>query len=114
MKRILFVLCLAAMTVRADAQWVSLNKAELQKLKKLIATDASANARYTEWKHKADAALSEQPNPIDTIHTEGRLQGDPQKIASWKAFDDLHKMYALALIYRMEGGKNYLDKATSF
>ncbi|PTR00804.1 alginate lyase [Mucilaginibacter yixingensis] len=114
MKRIFFLLCLAATTMYADAQVVSLNKAELQKLKKLTATDTSAQKRYAEWKRAADAALNDQPNPIDTIHTEGRLQGDPKKIASWEAFKDLHKMYALALVYRVDGGKNYLDKATTF
>lgn len=114
MKRIFFLLCLGAMSMHANAQLVSLNKAEIQKLKKLIATDASANARYAEWKQTAQTALTEEPNPIDTIHTEGRLQGDPQKIASWKAFQDLRKMYALALVYRVEGGQNYLNKATTF
>jgi hypothetical protein len=114
MKRIYLLAALAFGTIGAQAQYVSLNTTELAKLKQLVATDASAKARFTEQQKTADAALNDTPNPIDTIHTEGRLQGDPKKAASWESFKDMHKMYALALVYRTSGDKKYLNKAIAF
>jgi hypothetical protein len=114
MKSIYLLAALAFCAVGARAQFVSLNTTEITKLKQLTASDASAKARFNEQLKAADAALSDTPNPIDTIHTEGRLQGDPKKTASWEAFKDMHKMYALALIYRTNGDKKYLNKAVAF
>jgi hypothetical protein len=114
MKRIYLFVAMAFGAFTAQAQFVSLNKTELGKLKQLCATDASAKARLGEWQKAADAALNDTPNPIDTIHTEGRLQGDPKKAASWESFKDMRKMYALALIYRVNGDKKYLNKAIDF
>lgn len=114
MKSIYLLIALAFCVVTAQAQFVSLNNNELGKLKQLCSTDASAKARLNDWQKTADAALSDNPNPIDTIHTEGRLQGDPKKAASWEAFKDMRKMYALALIYRVSGDKKYLNKAIAY
>lgn len=114
MKKISLLAALVFCAVTASAQFVSLDKAEIGKLKKLCATEASAKARFTELQKAADAALADTPNPIDTIHTEGRLQGDPKKAASWESFKDMRKMYALALIYRTSGDKKYLSKAVEF
>ncbi|MES2275169.1 MAG: alginate lyase family protein [Bacteroidota bacterium] len=114
MKRIYLLAALAFFAGSVKAQFVSLNKAELDKLKQLCSTDASAKARFAELEKAADAALGATPNPIDTIHTEGRLQGDPQKTATQAAFRDMNKMYSLALIYRTSGDKKYLNKAVEF
>jgi hypothetical protein len=114
MKRVLLFAMLAFCTVATRAQFVSLNKPEIEKLKQLCNSNASAKARFTELQKAAEAALADTPNPIDTIHTEGRLQGDPQKVATALAFRDMRKMYALALLYRTSGDKKYLDKATEF
>lgn len=114
MKRVYLLAALAFCAFSSRAQFVSLNKAELGKLKQLCSTDASAKARLAEWQKAADGALNDSPNPIDTIHTEGRLQGDPKKTATWESFKDMHKMYALALIYRLNGDKKYLNKAVEF
>jgi hypothetical protein len=114
MKKIYLFAALAFCAVSAHAQFVSLNKAEIGTLKKLCSTDASAKARFSEIQKAADAALNDSPNPIDTIHTEGRLQGDPQKIATQAAFKDMRKMYTLALVYRTTGDKKYLNKAVEF
>jgi hypothetical protein len=62
----------------------------------------------------ADAALEDTPNPIDTIRTEGLLQGDPRKTATWEALKDMHKLYALAMAWRITGRREYLDKSTVY
>lgn len=114
MKRIFLLAAMACFAVTANAQYVSLNAAEIGKLKQLCSTDASAKARFMEMQKAADAALTDTPNPIDTIHTEGRLKGDPKKTATALAFNDMRKMYALALMYRARGDKKYLNKAVEF
>jgi hypothetical protein len=62
----------------------------------------------------ANAALEEDPNPMDTIRTEGLLQGDPRKTATWDALRDMHKMYALALTWRVTRRRDYLDKTSTY
>ena len=101
-------------TMATRAQLVSLNNNELDKLKHLAATDPSAKARLGDWQKLADAALNDAPNPIDTIHTEGRLKGDPKKTATGISLADMRKMYALALTYRISNNKKYLNKAIDY
>ena len=96
------------------AQYVGIDHDGIGRLKQLMRTDAGVKRLYDSLQQVADEALQEDPNPIDTIRTEGLLQGDPRKTATWAAFGDLHKMYALALAYRVTGRRAYLDKATVY
>jgi hypothetical protein len=114
MKRIFLLALLIIYAFGVKAQFVSLNDAELGKLQKLANTDASAKMRLGELQKAADAALNESPNPIDIIHSEGRLQGDPQKVATAASLKDMRKMYSLALIYRLSHDKKYFDKAIGY
>ncbi len=114
MKKTFLLVVLAICVFSAKAQYVSLNNNELDKLKQLVASDPSAKMRFNELQKIADAALNEAPNPIDTIHSEGRLQGDPKKTATGLSLRDMKKMYALALMYRTGGDKKYLDKAIEY
>ncbi|MDB5110897.1 MAG: alginate lyase, partial [Mucilaginibacter sp.] len=109
---LLIIMLICVLSVKA--QFVSLNETELGKLQHLVATDPSAKMRFAELQKTADAALNDTPNPIDTIHSEGRLQGDPKKIATGLSLKDMRKMYALALIYRVSHDKKYLDKAIAY
>jgi len=113
-KSVTVLICLICLNAAASAQYVSLNKVEITRLKKLVGSDQSAARQYEEIKRTALAALSQTPGPIDTIHTEGRLKGNPQKIATAKALADMHKIYALALVYRLDNHKEYLNKAKDF
>ncbi|HXB05694.1 MAG TPA: hypothetical protein VNW04_01225, partial [Puia sp.] len=81
-------------------------------LRKLIRTDSSVMVFYDSVQRVADMALGEDPNPIDTLRTEGLLQGDPRKTATWNALNDVHKMYALALTWRVTGKQEYFDKTS--
>jgi len=114
MKKIFLLALLAICFVSAKAQYVSLNNAEIDKLKQLVASDPSAKARFNELQKVADAALNETPNPIDTIRSEGKLAGDPKKTATGVSLRDMKKMYALALLYRTGGDRKYLDKSVAY
>jgi alginate lyase len=87
---------------------------QTRELKELIRTNGGVKTMYDSLQRIADAALTEDPNPIDTIRSEGLLQGDPRKTVTWEALGDMHKMYALALVYRVTGKREYLDKATVY
>ncbi len=61
----------------APAQYVSLNNTELDRLKEFIGQNADVKQLYLSFRYSTDQALNANPNPIDTISTEGRLKGDP-------------------------------------
>ncbi len=63
---------------------------------------------------KANAALTENPNPRDTIISQGHLKSDPNKTASILSMQDYDKIYALALLYKVKGTKEYFDKAITY
>lgn len=113
MKKLCFALLLL-LSVAAKAQYVSLNDNEIQKLKELISKDAETKALYSEYISTADAAVNVSPQPIDTIRSEGLLKGNPKKEATASAMRDMRKMYALAICYRVEGEKSYLQNLTSY
>ncbi len=96
------------------AQYVGLNSSEIKLLKQWVNTDAVTGKIVSGFFTKAKAALNEQPNPRDTIVSEGHLSTHPDKIASVQAMQDFSKIYALAITYKLKEEKEYLDKATSF
>jgi hypothetical protein len=98
----------------AVAQFVGIGDPGIADLKRMIHNDAGVKRLYDSLQQIADEALQEDPNPIDTIRTEGLLQGDPRKTATWAALGDMRKMYALALAYRVTGRRVYLDKTTVY
>ncbi len=106
------------------AQYVGLNQEEIHRLKGMLSGGASAGDAngdraqvgklYASWRQLAGQALTEDPHPIDTIRTEGLLQGNPKKTATAFALKDMRKMYALALVYRVSGDKGYLRRLTVY
>jgi hypothetical protein len=112
MKKVFFLLGLLASHV-AWAQ-AGLSSGEVRQLKDLVHADAAVRSLFDSLQAIADAALGDDPNPIDTLRTEGLLQGDPRKTATWEALRDVHKMYALAVAYRVTRKQEYLDKASVF
>ena len=99
-------------SVTLSAQYVGLNQREIKKLRHLVAVEA--NQFYTSFQQVADKALTETPNPIDTIRTEGLLKGNPRKTATALALADMPRIYALALVYRVGRDKKYLEKAGEY
>ncbi|TCC96651.1 alginate lyase family protein [Pedobacter hiemivivus] len=114
MRKTLFFAIVLLFSAHAKAQYVSLNDNEVHKLKTLIGIDAHAKKLYTKYQVIADAAVKENPQPIDTIRTEGLLKGNPKKTATINALRDMSKMYALAICYRIEGKKSYLESLASY
>jgi hypothetical protein len=86
------------------AQHVGLGHNEVEQLREWLRAsnqDGSLVRLYEAQRALADRTLTEVPHPIDTIRSEGLLQGDPVKTATQAALKDMGKMYALALIYKL-------------
>lgn len=83
-------------------------------LRKMIKADPAVKQQFDSIQREADAAMADDPNPIDTLRTEGLLQGDPRKTATWEAIKDFHKMYALAMTWRVTGRREYLNKTSVY
>lgn len=107
-------LFLVSLTVSANAQYASLQKNEVKKLVKLVETDATAKRIYQQIETLANTALQQDPNPIDTIISEGHLATDPKKIRTQKSLADLNKIYALSITYKVSGKNEYLKKCIEY
>ncbi|KAI9437833.1 alginate lyase-domain-containing protein [Russula earlei] len=104
----------AAILGASALAWEIFTNEEIARLQQLVVTDRSAKKQFSLWERAATAALRDAPNPIDTITTEGRLQGDPKKVATQNALADMKKMYAFALVYRVKNDTAYLQPAINF
>ncbi|MDI3320045.1 alginate lyase family protein [Pinibacter soli] len=100
--------------ISSNAQYTSFNRKEISNLKSAINSNAEIKKYYVSFQNAANAALNESPNPIDTIRSEGLLQGDPKKTATQNALKDMPKIYALSLVYKINGDKKYLAKAIEY
>jgi hypothetical protein len=69
---------------------------------------------YAAYLNVADEAVNVTPTPIDFIRTEGLLKGDPKKEATSNSMRDMKRMYSLALCYRIENEKSYLQNLTAY
>ncbi|MDB5117241.1 MAG: hypothetical protein JWQ79_2733 [Mucilaginibacter sp.] len=115
MKKVIILLFVfAAFAMRAGAQYVSLSNDEFGKLKNLINNDPGVKAAFEPFETQASKALTEEPDPIERIASEGKLAGDPDKIKTGKAVEDVNKIYALALVYKIDGNKACLDKVAQY
>jgi Alginate lyase len=94
------------------AQDAGLRPAEIRALKDSLRATTADNSLlklFDAQRQLADQSLTEDPHPIDTIRTEGLLQGDPKKIATQQALRDMRKIYALALVWKVSGDRKYLS-----
>jgi hypothetical protein len=114
MKKAILLISFLAAGIGVRAQYVSLNDAEIQALKKNIESNDEVKKTFEPYRQTAEQALNEQPNPIETIVSQGVLAGNPAKTASLKSLQDGNKIYALALYYRLYQQKTYLQKAQDF
>ena len=114
MKRYFLLSLLIVQIGISKAQIVGLDKSQISQLKVLIVTDSIASKLYKGFCLKAKKALLENPNPRDTIVSQGHLKTDPDKIASELSMQDFNKIYALELVYKMGQERAYLDKAVDY
>jgi hypothetical protein len=118
MKKLLLLIAFLGFYMGSCAQFVSLDSKEISTLR--IRTDIDESPPYAYKKAfepiwvAAQKALTEQPNPIEKITSQGLLEGNPAKTASLKAVEDCYKVYSLAFCYRLFKQDRYLYKATEF
>ena len=112
MRNIIYILSLSIYlaATTANAQNVGLSNKEISSLQKLINKDSAVKNLYTSLKRIADEALNQNPNPIDTVISEGHLATDPKKIRTQGSLKDIDKINALAFAYRIEENNAYLNK----
>ena len=96
------------------SQYIGLNHTEIINLKKLIRQNNTVEKYYDSFKKIADDALSQRPDPVDTIVSEGHLATDPKKIITGIALRDIEKIYGLAISYTIEDNTSYLNKLVEF
>jgi hypothetical protein len=118
MKKLIVFIGLLVSYTYANAQVVSMTNVEIKSLRNDIDTNNSAPSTYKKVFHpfliRAQKALTEMPDPIAEIQSQGLLEGNPAKIASTKAVEDAYKVYSLALVYKLYSDKAYLNKAIEF
>ena len=114
MKKIIVLLFISGLIANGKAQFVGLNKSEINKLKATIKTEKETADLYNSLLSIAKKALSQKPNPRDTIVSEGHLNTHPDKIASQLSMKDYQKIYALSLAYQIEGKVDFLSKAVEY
>ena len=91
MKILIVLLFITGLIANGNAQFVGLNKVEISKLRVAIKSEKATADLYTSWLNIAKNALSEKPNPRDTIVSEGHLSNHPDKIASQISMKDTRK-----------------------
>jgi hypothetical protein len=96
------------------AGFVSVTDAQKTKLMDLVKSDAEAAKRFATLRKDADAALKDEPDPVEHILTEGKLKDDPDKIRTHKALKDLDAMEALGWTYAVTGEAKYAEKCQHF
>jgi hypothetical protein len=114
MRKIILLGFLCFCFLISHAQVVSLTTNELAKLKKMTGSKPGVKVLWRDLLKIADEAIIATPNPADTILTEGILQGNPRKIKTWESLNDMQKVYALSLAYKLTGDQKYLNKASEF
>lgn len=108
-------MCLFTMLSNAAlCQIVSLSANEIKTLKSKLKTENSYKEVNDQFEKTTAIYLNDVPNPVDTILSEGLLQGHPKKVKTIRALKDMDKMFALALQYRLSGEKSYLNKSIEF
>ncbi len=100
--------------IAALAGSVSLNPAEIEKLRILVKTNAKAAAHADSIREVAGQALLAAPAPINKVVSEGHLVTDPRKIATVAALQDLPKTEALAWMWALTREPQYLAKTREF
>jgi hypothetical protein len=114
LKKYFILLIFSLPAITCVAQFVGLNPKEITTLKELVQNNPDVNKLLVKIQHTADEALHNNPDPRDTIISEGHLNNHPDKIASERSMKDYHKIYSLALVYKIKGEDSYRKKAIEY
>ena len=108
---VLLSLLVAAATATAadlpDTTRITLSERHIAALKQTLNNEGAAAAAFASVQKMADRALSEAPQPVKKIVSEGRLHTDPERIRSLAARRDLFKIEALGYCYALTGKPAY-------
>ncbi len=88
--------------------------AQVIKLRSLVSTNKSAARQFERIKEQAEAALKEEPNPAPVIASEGKLKGDPAKIATRHSLEDMGRAEALGWAFAVTGDSRFGNKARAY
>lgn len=114
MSKLYYLFIVLLISVQVNAQSDSSSTEKTGKTKQLSIISQQTAYIMNECKKIAESALTETPNPIETISTEGRLKGDPIKTATQLSIKDFNKIYSLGLVYNITRQKKFLDKAVLY
>lgn len=79
-----------------------------------MGTDPAIKQVIAAQRRIADAALDAAPQPIATLSSGGRLQGDAIKGNTAASLKDMDKIQALAVLYKVSGDARYAKRAGDF
>jgi hypothetical protein len=86
---------------------ITLSERHIAALKQALNNEGAAAAAFASVQKIADRALSEAPQPVKKLVSEGRLHTDPERIRSLAARRDLFKIEALGYCYALTGKPAY-------
>lgn len=91
----------------ANTARITLSERHIAALRQTLKNEPTAAAAFASVQKIADRALSEAPQPVKQIFSEGRLHTDPERIRSLAARRDLFKIEALGYCYALGGKPAY-------
>lgn len=95
-------------------QSFQLDDAQLAKLTDLIRSNPEAKEVFDGLRADAELALASEPNPIESIRSEGLLNKDPLKIATESSLKDMGRIYSLCAAWAILKDDRYLQKAKEY
>ncbi|RFB69451.1 MULTISPECIES: alginate lyase family protein [unclassified Herbaspirillum] len=107
---LLALLCLLIAAPFASSQSLWPSSQQWEQLRR----DPKFKQAMTAQHRIADEALAAEPQPIATLSSGGRLQGDAVKGKTAASIKDMDKIQALAVTYKMTGDARYAARAGAF
>lgn len=108
------LICLLLLMPFASAQSLWPSASQWRQLQQGMNSDATVRPVMAAQRRIADAALTAPPQPIATLSSGGRLQGDAVKENTAASLKDMDKIQALALLYKLSGDTRYATRAGDF
>src|SRR5450830_75762 len=102
-------LLLAAPLASAQSLWPS--SAQWAQLQRRMTTEPDIRQTMASQRRIADDALSSAPQPMTSVSSGGRLQGDAVKAQTAASMKDMDKIQALAVTYKLSGDARYAARA---
>lgn len=112
-----FVACAAsllAMPITGVCGPATLFDKEIPALQALVSSDMRAGGQFNKLRELAEASMTDEPSPIRTVISEGRLQTDPDKIRTNAAMKDMPKLEALAWTSILADDARYAAQARRY